>query len=109
MRVLSANVLLTPDVEALLSRRDVLSIFEGLGCKTNLRDTLLVHPSVERCPSYSSGILPLQEEGLGLAILKSEDLAVASDIELALFVTSSVSLDILCSIRGTRSKRRLGT
>ena len=39
---------------------------------------------VKRRPSNSSGILALEEQTLGLAILESEDLAVAADVELAL-------------------------
>ena len=64
---------------------------------TDLRDTLLVHPSVEHCPGYSSRVLSLQEEGFGLAILESEDFAVASDVELALLEWSvSLGLSIVC-------------
>lgn len=40
--------------------------------------------SEEYCPSDSSGILSLEEQGLGLAILESEDLAVAANVELTL-------------------------
>jgi hypothetical protein len=53
--------------------------------ETNLRNTLLVHTSVQRSPGYSAGVLALQEEGLGFAILEAEDLAVTADVELALF------------------------
>ncbi len=40
--------------------------------------------SVERSPGYSARVLALEEEGFGLAILESEDLAVTTDVELAL-------------------------
>ena len=43
-----------------------------------------MHSSVEDGPGYSSRVLALQEERLGLAILESEDLAVTTDVELAL-------------------------
>lgn len=40
--------------------------------------------SVEDGPCYSSRVLSLQEKRFGFAILESEDLAVTSDVELAL-------------------------
>jgi hypothetical protein len=43
-----------------------------------------VHSSVEDGPGYPAGVLSLQEKRLGLAILEAEDLAIATDIELAL-------------------------
>jgi hypothetical protein len=49
-----------------------------------LRDTLLVLSSEKDGPCNATGVLALEEEGLGLAILESEDLAVATDVELAL-------------------------
>ena len=49
-----------------------------------------MHSSVEHSPSYSSGVLSLEEEGFGLAILETEDFAVTTDVELALF-TNCVS------------------
>jgi hypothetical protein len=49
-----------------------------------LRDTLSVLSSVEHRPRDSTGVLALEEERLGLAILESEDLAVATDVELTL-------------------------
>ncbi len=51
---------------------------------TDLRDTLLVHPSIEHCPGYSSRVFTLKKKGFGLAILESKDFTVASDVELAL-------------------------
>jgi hypothetical protein len=51
---------------------------------TNLRNTLLVLPSVKRGPGDPSGVLSLKEKRLGLAILESEDFAVATDVQLAL-------------------------
>ena len=51
---------------------------------TDLRNALLVLPSVEGRPSDPTRVLALEEEGLGLAVLESEDLAVAADVELAL-------------------------
>ena len=67
------------------------SILCGARSGTNLRDTLLVHSSVEHCPGYPSRVLALEEEGFGLAILEPEGLAVTTDVEFALFA-ASVSL-----------------
>jgi hypothetical protein len=61
---------------------------------TNLRDTLLVHSSVEHRPCYSAGILALEEKRFGFAILETEDLAVASNVELALICEQIVSREI---------------
>lgn len=49
-----------------------------------LRDTLAVLSAVEDGPGDTAGVLSLQEEGLRLAVLESEDLAVAADVELTL-------------------------
>ena len=49
-----------------------------------LRDTLLVLSSEENSPGNATGVLALEEEGFGLAILESEDLAITTDVELAL-------------------------
>ena len=49
-----------------------------------LRDTLAVLSAVEDGPCDTAGVLPLQEERLRLAVLESEDLAVATDVELTL-------------------------
>lgn len=39
---------------------------------------------VEGGPGNAAGVLALEEKALGLAALEAEDLAVATDIELAL-------------------------
>lgn len=52
--------------------------------KSYLRDTLAVLAAVEGRPGYETGVLPLQEERLGLAALETEDLAVATDVDLTL-------------------------
>lgn len=49
-----------------------------------LRDTLAVLAAVENGPRDAAGVLALQEERLGLAVLETEDLAVATDVELTL-------------------------
>jgi hypothetical protein len=49
-----------------------------------LRDTLLVLSSEKDGPCNATGVLALEEEGFGLAILESEDLAITTDVELAL-------------------------
>ena len=41
-------------------------------------------PSVESRPCDSSGVLALEEEGFGLAVLEAEDFAVAADVEFSL-------------------------
>lgn len=51
---------------------------------TNLRDTLLVLSSEKDGPCDSAGVLSLEEQRLGLSILESEDLAIATYVELAL-------------------------
>lgn len=51
---------------------------------TDLRDTLLVLSSEENGPCDSAGVLALEEKRLALAVLETEDLAVSSDVELAL-------------------------
>jgi hypothetical protein len=56
---------------------------------TNLRDSLLVLPPEESRPCDPAGVLALQEETLGLAVLEPKDLAVATDVELALFTPSA--------------------
>ena len=58
---------------------------------TNLRDTLLVRPSVESRPVDLARVLALEEKGLGLAVLEAEDLAVATDVELALYMLSAIA------------------
>lgn len=59
--------------------------------RSYLGDTLAVLSSEKNSPGDSAGVLSLEEEGLGLAILESEDLAVASDVELTLFVLSVIN------------------
>lgn len=40
--------------------------------------------SEKNSPCDATGVLALKEEGLGLSVLESEDLAVTTDVELAL-------------------------
>jgi hypothetical protein len=40
--------------------------------------------AVEGRPGDAAGVLSLEEERFGFAVLESEDLAVATDVELAL-------------------------
>ena len=51
---------------------------------TYLRDTLLVLSSEENSPCDTTGVLALEEEGFGFAVLESEDLAITTNVELAL-------------------------
>lgn len=75
----------------MLSQPDV-----GAIAVTNLRDTLLVHPSVQGGPGDLARVLALEEKGLGLAILEAEDLAVATDVKLALCILSAAVPLINC-------------
>lgn len=54
------------------------------GGRSYLRDTLAVLSAVEDGPCDAAGVLSLQEKRLRLAVLESEDLAVAADVELTL-------------------------
>jgi hypothetical protein len=49
-----------------------------------LRDTLLVLSSEQDGPCNTTRVLALQEEGFGLSILESEDLAITTNVKLAL-------------------------
>ena len=66
---------------------------------TNLRNTLLVLPPEQRRPGDPTRVLSLEEKAFGLAILESEDLAVATDVELALYTKSSaIQSSSVCSL-----------
>lgn len=45
-----------------------------------------MQPPKHRSPRDSAGVLALEEEGFGFAILKAEDLAITANIELTLFL-----------------------
>lgn len=49
-----------------------------------LRDTLLMLSSEQNSPCNATGVLALEEEGFGLSILESEDLAITTDVKLSL-------------------------
>jgi hypothetical protein len=51
---------------------------------TDLRDTLLVLATVQDSPGDAAGVLALEEERLGLAVLETEDLGVTTDEDLTL-------------------------
>jgi len=68
-------------------RLDKVHVWLGL---TNLRNTLLVLPSVESGPGDPTRVLALKEQAFGLAILESEDLAVAANVELSLLIPSAI-------------------
>jgi hypothetical protein len=57
-----------------------------------LGDTLLVLSSEENGPCNATGILALEEKRFGLAVLESEDLAITTNVELALFLIPSASV-----------------
>lgn len=48
-------------------------------------------PPVQSCPRNAAGVLALQEEGLGLAVLEAENLAVTTNVEFALQGPTPVS------------------
>ena len=54
------------------------------GSDSYLRDTLPVLSPVEDGPRNAAGVLALEEERLGFAVLESEDLAVATDVKFTL-------------------------
>lgn len=54
-----------------------------------LRDTLLVLSAVEDSPGDAARVLALEEKGLGFAVLETEDLTVATDVQLALLQRKS--------------------
>lgn len=56
----------------------------GRGAGSYLRDTLAVLATEQNSPGDAAGVLALQEQGLGLAVLETEDLAVTADEELTL-------------------------
>lgn len=49
-----------------------------------LSDSLAVLATVQDSPGDAAGVLALEEEGLGLSVLETEDLGVAADVELTL-------------------------
>ena len=56
-----------------------------------------MRPSVKSGPVNLTGVLALEEEGLGLAVLEAEDLAVTTDVELALYMPSVNAQPIVVS------------
>lgn len=60
-----------------------------VGAQAYLSDTLSPLATAQNGPRDTAGVLALQEEGLGLAVLETEDLAVATDEELALYIYPS--------------------
>ena len=65
----------------------------GWAVGTHLRDTLSPLATAENGPRDAAGVLALEEERLGLAVLETEDLAVGADEELALQV---IACQLLC-------------
>lgn len=53
---------------------------------TDFRDTLAVLATVKDGPGNATRVLALEEKGLGLSILEAEDLAVATDVQLTLYI-----------------------
>jgi len=57
-----------------------------------LRDTLLVLSSEKDGPGNATGVLALEKERLGFAVLESEDLAITTNVKLALIILSAFLL-----------------
>lgn len=55
-----------------------------MGFEPYLSNTLTVLSAEENGPRNATRVLSLKEEGLGFAILESEDFAVATDVEFTL-------------------------
>lgn len=71
----------------------------GLGCasmcisdrdrlNSYLSNSLAVLATVQDSPGNATGVLALEEEGLGFAVLETEDLGVSTDVELTLRFTA---------------------
>jgi hypothetical protein len=56
-----------------------------------LRNTLAVLATEENGPCNATGVLALEEQRLGLAVLEAEDLGVATDVELTLAGVDSLA------------------
>lgn len=59
---------------------------------THFRKSLLVLSAVKDGPGYPTWVFALEEERFAFAILESEDLAVASDVQLTLLNQERTSL-----------------
>ena len=59
-----------------------------------------MRPSVESGPVNLARVLALEEKGLGLAVLEAEDLAVTTDVELALCLPSALFCACRCVSAG---------
>lgn len=56
-----------------------------------------MRPSVESGPVNLARVLALEEKGLALAVLEAEDLAVTTDVKLALYMPSANARPIMVS------------
>ena len=56
-----------------------------------------MRPSVESGPVNLARVLALEEKGLALAVLEAEDLAVTTDVKLALYMPSANARSIVVS------------
>lgn len=54
-------------------------------CISYLRDTLAMLSAVQDSPGNAARVLALEEERLRLAVEETEDLAVATDVQLTLW------------------------
>lgn len=78
------------DVLGRTSSGSGLGALRGCGLRSKsvqcsyLSDTLAVLATVQDGPGNATRVLALEEEGLGFAVLESEDLGVATDVELTL-------------------------
>lgn len=66
--------------------------------RADLGNAFFMLPSVECRPCDSTGILSLEEEGFGLAVLEPEDFTVAADVEFSLRWRMTVNCAIIISV-----------
>lgn len=79
-----------------------LSSASKIGGDSYLSDTLAVLAAVEDRPCDATGVLALEEQGLGFAVLEAEDLGVSTDVNLALQSHRSVSISFPNSSNSSR-------
>lgn len=70
----------------------------GIGIESYLSDSLAVLATVQDSPGNATGVLALEEEGLGFAVLETEDLGVSTDVELTLHFENRVSISVYLKV-----------
>lgn len=77
--------------------------------KSYLRDTLAVLATEQNSPGDTAGVLALGKQRLGLARAETEDLAVATDKDLALYKVCQYDIPILRYIAGIPRNAKIDT